>query len=64
MWAQDQRYKLYRDGTLYAVRDRHEAQPLPPGHSEAADAARSMLQAALETMPTRAEKLQPPTRRR
>lgn len=57
-WVQDQDYKLYRDGTLYAVRDRHETQPIAAGSSDAADQARELLQGALDSMPKKAAKLQ------
>ncbi len=57
VWAQDQHFKLYRDGTLYAVKDRHEKSPIQPGQSDRSDAAREMLQQAIESMPTRAAKL-------
>lgn len=56
-WAQNQKFKLYRDGALYAVADRHEKQRLEPGASEAADAARQLLQRALDSMPKKASKL-------
>jgi hypothetical protein len=59
VWAQNQQYKLYRDGTLYATKDRHETFPIGPGIDSDADRARSLLQAALESMPRRAAKLQP-----
>lgn len=60
VWAQNQRYKLYRDGTLYAVEDRHEKTPIEPGADKAADAARQLLQGALDGMPKKAAKLRPP----
>ncbi|MEM7199780.1 MAG: sulfatase-like hydrolase/transferase [Planctomycetota bacterium] len=63
-WAQNQQYKLYRDGTLYEVLDRHEAAPLEPGTSPRADAARVLLQAAFDSMPQHAAKLSPPDRAR
>ncbi len=56
-WVQNQHYKLYRDGTLYAVKDRHETQPIAPGANSTADAARALLQGALDTMPAKAAKL-------
>ena len=59
VWAQNQQYKLYRDGTLYATRDRHETDPIKHGTDKAADRARSLLQTAINSMPKRAAKLQP-----
>ena len=56
-WVQNQQYKLYRDGTLYAVSDRHETEAIAAGASATADAARAMLQAALDSMPNKAAKL-------
>lgn len=47
-------FKLYRDGSLFAVADRHEQQRLHPGGSEDSDAARAKQQAALDSMPRRA----------
>ena len=57
IWAQNQRYKLYRDGTLYAVIDRYEKTPLSPGGSTQADKDRDLLQRALDSMPLKAAKL-------
>ncbi|MFT4513755.1 MAG: arylsulfatase A-like enzyme [Planctomycetota bacterium] len=57
-WVQNQHYKLYRDGTLYSVSDRHETEPIAPKTNDIADAARSRLQGALDSMPKRAAKLQ------
>ena len=59
VWTQNQHYKLYSDGTLYAVEDRQETTPLSPGKSEKADAARRMLQGALDSLPKTAAKLRP-----
>lgn len=56
-WAQDQFYKLYRDGTLYATSDRHEKSPIEAGTSKEADSARRLLQAALDSKPKKAAKL-------
>jgi len=64
VWAQNQHYKLYRDGSLYAVADRHETRNLAPGASDEADAARKLLQGALDSMPEQAAKLKPAKRRR
>jgi len=58
VWAQNQYYKLYRDGTLYATSDRHETSPIPVGQGgEQAETARRILQEALNSMPARAAKL-------
>ena len=57
IWAQNQRHKLYRDGTLYAVIDRYEKAPLSPGVSVQADKDRDLLQKALDSMPSKAAKL-------
>jgi arylsulfatase A len=58
VWAQNQHYKLYRDGTLYAVADRHETDAIKPGQGgEAAETARIFLQEALDSMPAQAAKL-------
>jgi arylsulfatase A len=57
VWAQNQNYKLYRDGTFYAASDRQEKSPLPAGTSKNADAARTLLQGALDSMPKKAVKL-------
>ncbi len=57
IWAQNQRHKLYRDGTLYAVIDRYEKTPLSPGVSTQADKDRDLLQKGLDSMPLKAAKL-------
>lgn len=54
VWAQNQHYKLYRDGTMYATSDRAEANPLA---ADAAPAARKLLQEALDSKPAKAAKL-------
>jgi arylsulfatase A len=59
VWAQNRDFKLYRDGTLYATADRQERHPLAPGEDPAADAARALLQAAIDSMPAKAAKLSP-----
>lgn len=61
-WAQNQRFKLYRDGSLYRVADRHERTMIPVGSDTESDAARRMLQAALGSMPAKAAKLKPKVR--
>ena len=57
VWAQNQHYKLYRDGTLYAVKDRHEATVIEPGTNQDADATRALLQGAIDSMPKKAARL-------
>ena len=57
IWAQNQRHKLYRDGSLYAVLDRYEKTPLKPGENVQADRDRKLLQEALDSMPDKAAKL-------
>lgn len=58
VWAQNQHFKLYRDGTLYAISDRNEDTPIKPGTAgERAEAARRLLQEAIDSMPTTAAKL-------
>ncbi len=59
VWAQNQLFKLYRDGSMYSVSDRSEASPIPVGKSPAADAARKLLQGAIASMPAKAAKLVP-----
>ena len=59
IWAQNQHFKLYRDGSLYAVADRQETKPLKSGEDVRTDAARRLLQAALDAMPRKAAKLMP-----
>lgn len=57
-WAQNQQFKLYRDGTLYATSDRHEISPITPSDgNRVAEAARKLLQSAIDSMPTTAAKL-------
>ena len=59
IWAQNQRHKLYRDGTLYRMLDRYEKTPLKPGGNARADRDRKLLQEALDSMPAKAAKLSP-----
>jgi hypothetical protein len=47
------------DGTLYAVKDRHETAPIKSGENQDADLARKLLQGALDSMPEKAAKLRP-----
>ena len=64
VWAQNQYFKLYRDGKLYAVKDRHEVHAIPSGEDDDADSTRAMLQGALDSMPKKAAKLDPKAKRR
>ena len=58
IWAQNQQFKLYRDGMLYAVADRHETTPITLGTgSQAAEETRELLQHAIDSMPDKAAKL-------
>lgn len=58
VWAQNQQFKLYRDGSLYSVADRHETQVIAPNAGPtSAEAARQLLRGAINTMPTKAPKL-------
>lgn len=60
VWAQNQIYKLYRDGSFYAVADRHETTNIKMGQgSTAAESARRLLQSALDELPASAAKLNP-----
>lgn len=57
-WAQNQHFKLYRDGSLYSVADRSESRLIESGTgSTSAEAARRMLQKAINSMPSKAAKL-------
>ena len=58
VWAQNQHFKLYRDGSLYAVSDRYETELIERGAaSTTAEAARQLLQKAIDSMPPKAAKL-------
>ncbi len=57
IWAQNQNYKLYADGTLFAVKDRYEKNPIVSGQNTNADVARALLKSAIESMPSKAAKL-------
>ena len=59
VWAQNQRHKLYRDGTLYALSDRMEENPIKSGVGTTAEIDRKLLQEAIELMPKKAAKLNP-----
>ena len=58
VWAQNQYFKLYRDGSLYSVADRYETQLIEPNTGlTSAETARQLLQKAIDSMPTKAAKL-------
>tara|TARA_B100000614_G_scaffold117463_1_gene105547 strand:- start:1926 stop:3275 length:1350 start_codon:yes stop_codon:yes gene_type:complete len=59
VWAQNQNFKLYRDGTLYSTKDRHEKRPITMGKDSKSDRVRLLLQKALDSMPSKAAKLIP-----
>ena len=59
VWAQNQRHKLYRDGTLYALSDRMEENPINSGVGTTAEIDRKLLQEAIDLMPKKAAKLNP-----
>ena len=59
VWAQNQRHKLYRDGTLYALSDRMEENPIKLGVGTTAEIDRKLLQEAIDLMPKKAAKLNP-----
>ncbi len=59
VWAQNQRHKLYRDGTLYALNDRQEKSPIKQGNQNQVELDRKLLQNALDSMPEKAAKLSP-----
>ena len=59
VWAQNQHFKLYRDGSFYRVSDRYETSNIKPGTDNAADTTRAMLQTALDELPEKALKLNP-----
>ena len=59
VWSQNQRHKLYRDGTLYALSDRMEENPIKSGVGTTAEIDRKLLQEAIDLMPKKAAKLNP-----
>ena len=59
VWAQNQNFKLYRDGTLYSTKDRYERRPITMGKDSKSDRVRLLLQKALDSMPSKAAKLIP-----
>lgn len=57
-WAQNQKFKLYRDGSLFSVADRYETHLIEPHTGQtSAETARQLLQKAIDSMPTKAAKL-------
>jgi arylsulfatase A len=60
IWAQNQFYKLYDDGSFYAVKDHQETNHIKKGRgSKEEERTRKMLQTALDTMPKTSPKLAP-----
>lgn len=60
VWAQNQHYKLFRDGSFYAVPDRYEERPIEKdGGTVSAEKTRKMLQSAIDSMPMKAALLDP-----
>lgn len=57
-WAQNQEYKLYRDGSFYAVSDRYERHPIPV-EAATGKRTRQMLRKAIDSMPQKALLLDP-----
>ena len=58
-YVRDRRFKLYGNGELFDVReDPLETAPLPPSHGPS-QAARSRLEGALRSMPSRGERVPP-----
>jgi arylsulfatase A len=59
-WAQNTEFKLYRDGSYYAVADHQEVKNIKKGKgTSAAEKTRKMLQKALDSMPRTSPKLTP-----
>lgn len=58
IWAQNQFFKLYRNGKLYSTKDRHEKKHIKLGESKLADKTRDLLQKAINSMPKTSAKLQ------
>ena len=60
IWTQNQFYKLYDDGSFYAIEDHQEANNIKKGSgSKEAERTRRMLQQALDSMPKTSPKLKP-----
>ncbi len=59
-WAQNKEFKLYADGTMYALEDRYEKMPISTkGASSLEKRNRKQLQAVIDSMPTTSPKLAP-----
>ncbi len=60
IWAQNQHFKLYQDGSFYAVADRYEVDPIKPGDGTVlAEKTRKLLQKAIDAMPSTGQMLNP-----
>ncbi|MCZ6672613.1 MAG: sulfatase-like hydrolase/transferase [Verrucomicrobia bacterium] len=60
IWAQNQHYKLYGDGSYYAVEDHQETSRIKKGRgTETAEHTRKLLQKAIDSMPKTSPKLAP-----
>ena len=60
VWAQNQHFKLYRDGAYYAVSDRYEEHLIKPEMgNRSAEKTRKLLQKAIDSMPRKAALLDP-----
>jgi arylsulfatase A len=60
VWAQNQRYKLYKDNSFFAVADRYETTSIEPGTGgDDAESCRRLLRAALDGLPSKAAMLDP-----
>ena len=53
IWTQNQHFKLYSTGKMYATSDRAERNRIESGTNSTKVAARAILQAALDSMPAR-----------
>ncbi|MCB1122214.1 MAG: sulfatase-like hydrolase/transferase [Verrucomicrobiae bacterium] len=60
IWAQNQHFKLYDDGSYYAVEDHQEVDNIAKGKgSKEAEQTRRMLQKAIDSKPKTSPKLKP-----
>ena len=60
IWTQNQFYKLYDDGSFYAVEDHQETKDIRKGKGgKVAERTRKLLQKALDSMPKTSPKLAP-----
>ena len=60
IWAQNQFYKLYDDGSFYAAEDHQEVNNIKEGRgAKDAERTRKLLQKALDSMPKTSPKLRP-----